>query len=24
MAIVARSRDAQHIPRIDWVCAFFI
>ena len=23
-AIVARSRDTQHIPRIDWVCAFFI
>ena len=23
-AIVARSRDAQHIPRLDWVCAFFI
>ena len=23
-AIVARRRDAQHIPRIDWVCAFFI
>ena len=23
-AIVARSRDAQHIPRIDWVCAFFM
>ena len=21
-AIVARRRDAQHIPRIDWVCAF--
>ena len=21
-AIVARSRDTQHIPRIDWVCAF--
>ena len=23
-AIVARSRDTQHIPGIDWVCAFFI
>ena len=23
-AIVARSRDTQHIPRLDWVCAFFI
>ena len=23
-AIVARSRDTQHIPRIDWVCAFFM
>jgi hypothetical protein len=23
-AIVAKSRDTQHIPRIDWVCAFFI
>ena len=22
-AIVARSRDTQHIPRLDWVCAFF-
>ena len=21
-AIVARSRDTQHIPGIDWVCAF--
>ena len=21
-AIVARGRDTQHIPRIDWVCAF--
>ena len=24
MAIVAKRREAQHIPRIDWVCAFFI
>ncbi len=23
-AIIAGSRDTQHIPRIDWVCAFFI
>ena len=23
-AIVANRRDTQHIPRIDWVCAFFI
>ena len=23
MAIVAERRDAQHILRIDWVCAFF-
>ena len=22
MAIVARRREAQHIPGIDWVCAF--
>jgi len=24
MAILAGRREAQHIPRIDWVCAFFI
>ena len=24
MAIVAKSREIQHIPRIDWVCAFFM
>jgi len=24
MAIVAGRREAQHIPRIDWVCAFFV
>ena len=23
-AIVAGSRDTQHIPRLGWVCAFFI
>ena len=22
MTIVVRRREAQHIPRIDWVCAF--
>ena len=21
-AIVAKRRDTQHIPRLDWVCAF--
>ena len=23
MAILAKRREAQHIPRIDWVCAYF-
>ena len=23
MTIVVRRREAQHIPRIDWVCAYF-
>ena len=23
MAIVVGRREAQHIPRIDWVCAFY-
>ena len=24
MAILARRREAQHIPRLYWVCAFFV
>lgn len=23
MVILTRRREAQHIPRIDWVCAYF-